>query len=96
LLSPFQGQRIRQAKCQHEAGPLACYLLHADILLGLFFSLEDGGYILLQNVGLLPADCMAFICQEIEHFISTAVRTYIVEIILTSLSAYIMERYHVR
>jgi hypothetical protein len=29
----------------------ACDLLHADFLLGLFFDPEDGGHILLGNVG---------------------------------------------
>jgi hypothetical protein len=29
----------------------ACYLLHAGLLLGLFFDTEDGGDLFLRNVG---------------------------------------------
>jgi hypothetical protein len=36
-----------------------CYLLHASLLLGLFFDLEDGGDIFLRNVSWLSMDYMA-------------------------------------
>jgi hypothetical protein len=34
-----------------EVNQLACYLLHAGFLLGLFFDAEDGGATFLRNVG---------------------------------------------
>jgi hypothetical protein len=38
----LQGQRMSQARNQHEAGS-ACYLLPTGFLLGSFFDPEDGG-----------------------------------------------------
>jgi hypothetical protein len=38
---------------------LVCYLLYAGFLLGLFFSLEDGGDMLLQNIDRIPVDYSA-------------------------------------
>jgi hypothetical protein len=50
----FQGRRISQA----NRAPLAtCF--HAGFLLGLFFDPEDGGDMLLRNVGRLSTDYKA-------------------------------------
>jgi hypothetical protein len=37
----------------------SCYLLHAGLFLGLFFDLEDGGDIFVQNTGWLSTDYTA-------------------------------------
>jgi hypothetical protein len=44
---------------QHQGGikqSSPCYLLHAGLLLGLFFDPEDGGDMFLRKVGSLAAD----------------------------------------
>jgi hypothetical protein len=51
------------------------YLLHAGFLLVLFFNPKEGGNMLLLNVGWLSTDNTAFLSQEAELFITTAVNT---------------------
>jgi hypothetical protein len=38
-------------KPSKKPGSRACYLLHADFLLGLFLDPQDGGNMFLQNIG---------------------------------------------
>jgi hypothetical protein len=52
--SPLKVNRRFERICLHLPGrkiSRACYLLHTDFLLGLFFDPEDEGYIFLRNVG---------------------------------------------
>jgi hypothetical protein len=44
----------------------ACYLLHAGVLLGLFFNPEGGGDMFFQNVGCLS---MGYMSQKLELLI---------------------------
>jgi hypothetical protein len=52
----------------------ACYMLHAGFLLGLFFHPEDGGNLLLQNIGWLSVDYMELCPKRQNPLIKDAVR----------------------
>jgi hypothetical protein len=47
----LQGQNINRARNKRESRSLLAACFHADILLGLFFDLEDRGDMFLRNVG---------------------------------------------
>jgi hypothetical protein len=48
MLPPSSGSKNNPSK--QVANSSACFLLHAGYLLGLFFDLENGGDMSLQNV----------------------------------------------
>jgi hypothetical protein len=50
------------------------YLLHALFFLDLYFDVEEGGDMVLRNVGLLPRDYMTLHHRN-QNFITSAVRT---------------------
>jgi hypothetical protein len=47
-----------------EVMALVCYLLYAGFLLSLFFITEDGGDMLLQNIGRIPVDYSALYARR--------------------------------
>jgi hypothetical protein len=67
--SPLKvGRRLRGTRRIHLHGRSvshACYLLHADFLLGLSFDPEDGGEMFLRNVGWLSTDYTALYYRRI-------------------------------
>jgi hypothetical protein len=62
-------------------------LLHAGLVLGLFFHHEEGGYKFLRNVGCFFNGLHGVILQKVELFVTTAVRTSNPALYLESLNA---------
>jgi hypothetical protein len=50
-ITPCSPSKFNRRYEEHVTICSACYLLHLCFLLGLFFNLEDGGDMILRNVG---------------------------------------------
>jgi hypothetical protein len=57
MLSPFSGSKKQVAST-------ACYLFHAGFLLGLLFDPENGGHMLLRNVGWFQRTTRRYVSED--------------------------------